>query len=769
MRVTLAWVAHTTAPVLSHFLRCGPTIRVNGGEFIFRVAMKRLGLFALAIVACVLVAIQLPLIKIEIPIPAAKITPDSGFSYLFEPVKFDGPVFYFLADTPSANTMSSLSLFENGKLVGPPHAVHESIRKNGLGGFSHWNNYWGDQLFFSSSDNTDPRVNGRTYKATDVLRLTDRWRKWTLSALGITLACMLMFARTQIAPIVIRALKKLRTRESIISLAKLVAVAALFAISWRPYLTATTAGSWFESTVQAFGAFWWSGHPFLATFYAAVLIAATVGVCAAPFIDNGKIRLPLAFLIVVAFLADAIVLNISGQNLTLDMVDTLWRERAVGVNAVAAYAGVISRLGVLFAVLFVILAWRPNWRVGRALAVIPIVSLFGMFAIVYTTYGATTASPPWVAVPTQLAFVNLAGARISEVREPIDYPETPQPRFKKIVFIVDESVRADYLSLNNPKLDNTPSLAALQPYMANFGVASAGANCSAAARLFMRMSLKPSELPDVAQVWSQKSTMWAFAKLAGFTTVLVDAHAPPASLFHSYMNLSEARSIDEIKQMADTPVNRRDRQIPALLLDLLSRDEPMFIVVNKYGVHPPYDHTMPPDFQYKTDRAPTNPKLNAARNEIISQYDRALKWSVDGFFEALGSKIVRDDTLILYTSDHGQAMFDGGYENQHCSLGERIANGEVFVPLFFVTREKHFLQDMQDAARRSRDQASHFEIFPTLLYTMGYAKPWIDQQYGSTLLNVPENRQRQFLMGTFYHQSTKWLTLGRDGLTTRSY
>jgi glucan phosphoethanolaminetransferase (alkaline phosphatase superfamily) len=276
-------------------------------------------------------------------------------------------------------------------------------------------------------------------------------------------------------------------------------------------------------------------------------------------------------------------------------------------------------------------------------------------------------------------------------------------------------------------------------------------------------------LPDVAQVWSQKSTMWAFAKLAGFTTVLVDAHAPPASLYHSYMNLSEARSIDEIKQMADIPLVKRDRQLPALLLDLLSRDEPMFIAVNKYGVHPPYDHTMPPDFNYKTDRATTNPKLDAARNEIISQYDRALKWSVDGFFEALGSKIVRDDTLILYTSDHGQAMFDGGYENQHCSLGERIANGEAFVPLFAVTREKDFLQDMQNAARRSRDQASHFDIFPTLLYTMGYAKPWVDQKYGPTLLSIPENRQRQFLMGTFWHQSTKWLTLGRDGLTTRSY
>jgi glucan phosphoethanolaminetransferase (alkaline phosphatase superfamily) len=731
--------------------------------------MKKIGLTVLALVACVLVAVQLPLIRIEIPLPTAKIVPNSGYAYLFGPIEFNGPaefsgpVFYLPGDRLDTPPSSSLLIFEDGKSLGPPHAPHESIRESGRGNFSHWY----DQLVFSSSDNTDPRVNGRTYTATGVLRLAGPWRSWALLALAVTFAGMLMFVRAQIVSAVKRSLGKVTMREAIVPLAKLSALVALFFLSWRPFLTVDRGEPWFTTAAHDLGAFWANGNYSLSIYYGMALAIAMLGVCVTPFINDGRLRLPLAFLIVTAFMADAIMLNISGQNLTLDMVDTLWRERNVGVSTIGGYLDIIARLGALFAALLIVLAWRPNWAVARTVALVPFVAVIAMFGVVYVTHGATTASPPGISVPAQLAFVNVAGARVSGLRDPVAYTENPQPRFKKILFIVDESVRADYLGLNNPKLDNTPSLIALQPYMANFGIASAGANCSAAARLFLRIGLMPSELPDVAQVWSKKTTMWAYAKAAGFKTVLVEGHSPPAPLFHSYMDLSEAKSIDEIRQVADPVTYKRDHQMPAHLLELLSRDEPMFIAVNKFGVHPHYKDRMPSDFEYRSEHATVDTRLSAARSETASQYDRSLKWSVDLFFEALGSKIVRDDTLVIYTSDHGQAMFDGGYENQHCSLGERIANSEAFVPLFAVTHDKQFLRDMRDAASRFRDQASHFELFPTLLYAMGYPKSWIEKRYGPTLFDVPEHRQRGFLMGTFFNPGAKWLALGRDGFTTR--
>ena len=55
---------------------------------------------------------------------------------------------------------STLRLFENGKELGPAHAAHVDIRAKGGGQFSHWNT----TLYFSASDNSDPRTNGREYK-----------------------------------------------------------------------------------------------------------------------------------------------------------------------------------------------------------------------------------------------------------------------------------------------------------------------------------------------------------------------------------------------------------------------------------------------------------------------------------------------------------------------------------------------------------------------------------------------------------------------------
>lgn len=62
---------------------------------------------------------------------------------------------------------SSLFLLEDEKLLGPTHALHDDIRTQGGGGFSHWET----TLYFSSSDGTDPNTNGRRYA---IMYLDDR-------------------------------------------------------------------------------------------------------------------------------------------------------------------------------------------------------------------------------------------------------------------------------------------------------------------------------------------------------------------------------------------------------------------------------------------------------------------------------------------------------------------------------------------------------------------------------------------------------------------
>jgi hypothetical protein len=54
---------------------------------------------------------------------------------------------------------STIRIFENGKSLAPAHSIHGDIRRLGKGRFSHWF----DHVYFSTSDNSDPRTNGRTY------------------------------------------------------------------------------------------------------------------------------------------------------------------------------------------------------------------------------------------------------------------------------------------------------------------------------------------------------------------------------------------------------------------------------------------------------------------------------------------------------------------------------------------------------------------------------------------------------------------------------
>jgi hypothetical protein len=54
---------------------------------------------------------------------------------------------------------STLEIVENDRRLGPAHALHAEIAALGSGRYSHWQGY----LVFSSSDNTDPRSNGRIY------------------------------------------------------------------------------------------------------------------------------------------------------------------------------------------------------------------------------------------------------------------------------------------------------------------------------------------------------------------------------------------------------------------------------------------------------------------------------------------------------------------------------------------------------------------------------------------------------------------------------
>lgn len=85
----------------------------------------------------------------------------------------DGGYRYYIAqnfgttpDNATNPTVSTLRVFENGVEINPAHSAHSDIANMGGGRYSHWSDGTTTLLYFSASDNSNPKTNGRVYTYT---------------------------------------------------------------------------------------------------------------------------------------------------------------------------------------------------------------------------------------------------------------------------------------------------------------------------------------------------------------------------------------------------------------------------------------------------------------------------------------------------------------------------------------------------------------------------------------------------------------------------
>lgn len=124
------------------------------------VALWPILLAGLLTLATILAAFMAP--RLQADLATDSIVFEGGLAY-GAPVAIKPPFGFRIAGDGLSNiTASSLQLTENGRLLGPAHSAHDDIRRHGNGRYSHWRTH----LYFSASDSTDPRSNGRRYSIT---------------------------------------------------------------------------------------------------------------------------------------------------------------------------------------------------------------------------------------------------------------------------------------------------------------------------------------------------------------------------------------------------------------------------------------------------------------------------------------------------------------------------------------------------------------------------------------------------------------------------
>ena len=171
------------------------------------------------------------------------------------------------------------------------------------------------------------------------------------------------------------------------------------------------------------------------------------------------------------------------------------------------------------------------------------------------------------------------------------------------------------------------------------------------------------------------------------------------------------------------------------------RAPPYFIYLVQYGLHVPYDDKYPASARKFPLVGPDGAALGA-KERLINSYKNGVTWSVDNFFKAmLADNRTYPNTVVIYTSDHGQNLLDNGRAQTHCAV-KNPSPYEGLVPLLVITDHPEFAPRFAAAAQKNKDKATHFNIFPTILTLMGFDHAGINEQHGSTLFDtITESRR----------------------------
>lgn len=324
-----------------------------------------------------------------------------------------------------------------------------------------------------------------------------------------------------------------------------------------------------------------------------------------------------------------------------------------------------------------------------------------------------------------------------EEREQIAPIETAKPR-GNIVFIVDESVRADHLSVNGYERETTPTLESLekQNLLVNWGAGVSGATESVGSNRLLLTGL--NDLPARERQIRTLPTIFQYARAAGYQTFYFDGQ-DYSEWIGSERDRQEFGRVFTAADFPELAAYDLDRAFAGEIRRIVGESTGNFIWVNKRGVHFRYEKNYPAE---KAVWTPTGesfaaPKKDAAAQALINNYDNAIYYNSESFFQTLVGDRLPAETVFVYTSDHGQTL------SPHRATHAGESPAEALVPILMIG---------EDARLRGADtdfSAAHGNLFATLLDLMNYPKNLRAHDYALSLFEVKaeDAKPRTYFVG----------------------
>ena len=495
-----------------------------------------------------------------------------------------------------------------------------------------------------------------------------------------------------------------------------------------------------------------------ATIFIGIWGFSLLGVLAAAFHPSLLLRLLFATVFLLSTLLGFTYEHLTGDVLTYDSLEILVGARYFAGNAFHFYfeqlhypfAMSLLALAILLPVPKGMAAWSFLSRsILTVMAVLPLLVMF-MLALLRGGYGLDNT--PHAYRSATLLLMYGANQLAFDMPEPqaVSIPlSSKMPVGNKpvnIVFLMEESLRADFLDINYPR-GSTPFLKSIQDEWVNFGYASSGANCSHTSNQLIRLGPDAGAVEETLQ---HNPYIWMYAKAAGYRTVLIEAQSKHGHVASSNgVSAQEQAYIDTIIYPPEDTFRNEDVGLPALIQRELqlaaAAGQPAFIYVVKNGVHFPYENVLTEEMQQALVELTAS---MSDKERLETTYREAIRYSVDAFFRVLQQQAPYENTLFFYTADHGQNLLDNGRLMTHCGDSD-IDWHEAMVPFILKSDVPVWQEKIQQAAVQNKDKLSHFHIFPSLLAVMGFDHDRVKQRYGPNLFEPLADEQRYFMSGSF--------------------
>ncbi|HVJ20016.1 MAG TPA: sulfatase-like hydrolase/transferase, partial [Polyangiaceae bacterium] len=414
--------------------------------------------------------------------------------------------------------------------------------------------------------------------------------------------------------------------------------------------------------------------------------------------------------------------SLFAANFADSVVNQLFAD--IGNYAAAKLPPLLVALGLVF----VARRWlRPRRATARHAVWLAPLALIAAFFIPTQHRHVQAATPDMLylhavggLVRTQLGLTDQSNQLRPRARQSLPVPPLQRAAVppRNVLFVILESVRAKAACIeHDPACDRTEATNLLFPERHAFNQMRSMDSCTAVSLAVLWSGVYPTESREVLHTWP---LIFDYARATGYDTAFWTSQNMMfgnARLWVKNLGVSQFVSATDLDSTSDLDMGAPENLLADHVIDSIGQlKEPFLGVIQLSNVHYPYyvDPAGPQPFQPATTSKAEDENtafLNYYQNSVYQQDQHVAR-----ILEHVKKSPLGERTVIVYTSDHGEAFREHGQMGHTFSVFDE----EIHVPAW-IAAPPGTLTDEERANLERKKNAFlfHVDLAPTVLDLIG--------------------------------------------------